>query len=277
MKQSYQRIPPRFRIILAVLAATILLLCAGAFLSVQAKNKGRSENEIIQEIVYAYYWNQDLSAKRMQHLLEELEEVNPDTANRWCSILDYWGAATTDMPVNYGSVPGDLDSGNQLCLIVLGYQLNPDGSMKKELVNRLETALKSAKKYPDSYILCTGGGTATAAPEITEADAMAQWLEEKGIEKERIIVENRSLSTSQNAILSYQILTEQYPQITEAAIISSDYHLPWGIILFQAQFTLGEHPITVVSNAACHAAEILSEKTLLRFQMNGILEIAGIT
>ena len=274
MKHADKQISLGLRILLAVLAVIVLWQCIGHFFPAQAK--GRSENEIIREIVYAYYWDQDLSAKRMQTLLKELEEANRDAAKQWRGILDCWQQATTDMPVNYGSVPGDLENGEQLCLIVLGFQLNSDGSMQKELVNRLETALKSAKKYPDSYILCTGGGTASAALGVTEADVMAQWLAEHGVEKERIIVENQSLTTTQNAIFSYQILTEQYPQITEAAIISSDYHLPWAVILFQTQFILGEQPLTVVSNAACRAGEELSEKTLLRLQSNGILEIAGI-
>ena len=106
---------------------------------------------------------------------------------------------------------------------------------------------------------------------------MAQWLEDRGIEKERLIVENRSLTTTQNAILSYRILSEEYPQITQAAIISSDYHLPWAVLLFQTQFILGEHPITVVSNAACRGGRVLSNRNLLQFQLSGILEIAGIT
>ena len=275
MKHSYKRISPGLRIFLAVLAAAMLWVCAGHFLTAQAKS--RSKNEIIREILYAYYWDQDLSAKRTQNLLKELEEADSDAADRWRSILDCWTKATTNMPVNYGSVPDDLENGNQLCLIALGYQLNDDGSMQKELVSRLETVLESAKKYPDCYILCTGGGTAAAAPEITEADAMAQWLEEKGIDKKRIIVENQSLSTSQNAMLSYQLLKEQYPQISQAAIITSDYHLPWGMILFQTQFILGEHPIAVVSSAACHADDILSPKILLTSQISGIMEIAGIS
>ena len=183
--------------------------------------------------------------------------------------------ASSDMPLHYGAVPDDLGDG--LCLIVLGFQLNPDGSMQNELVGRLETALESAKKYPNAYVLCTGGGTASAAPGITESDVMAQWLMKHGIAKERIIVENRSLTTSQNAIFSCQILREDYPEITQAAIISSDYHIPWGKVLFEAKFLLEDHPITVVSNAAFQTGKKISDSALLRYQLNGIREIAGIS
>lgn len=273
MKKRMQKLSPGLRIVLLLFAAITVWQCVVHWFPARANTQGRDEKSIIREIVYAYYWEQEPSAKRMQNLLKELKDEK--TAGQWREILDCWEKATMEMPLNYGSLPSDLEDGSQLCLIVLGFQLNPDGSMQKELISRLETALKSAKKYPKAYILCTGGGTA-AASNVTEAEVMAQWLEEHGIEKERIIIENQSLTTSQNAIYSYQILSQDYPEITQVALISSDYHLPWAAVLFQTQFILGQHPLTVVSNAACRTGEVLSKTTLLRYQMNGILEIAGI-
>ncbi len=72
-------------------------------------------------------------------------------------------------------------------VVILGFQLNPDGSMKDELIERLKVGLKSAEKYPNAYIVCTGGGTAAENAEATEAGEMAKWLEEQGVAKERII------------------------------------------------------------------------------------------
>lgn len=276
MKKDRKWFSAAVKILLAVLAAVVVWQCAGHFSPAQAKEKERGEKEIIREIVYTYYRNQDISSKQMLSLLEELERENQESANKWRGILDCWKEATSQMSVHYGPLADGLEQGDGLCLIVLGFQLNPDGSMRKELINRLEIALESAEKYPQALILCTGGGTAEAS-NATEAQVMAQWLEDRGIEKERLIVENRSLTTTQNAILSYRILSEEYPQITQAAIISSDYHLPWAVLLFQTQFILGEHPITVASNAACRGGRVLSNRNLLQLQLSGILEIAGIT
>lgn len=278
MKKADKRISLGLRIIFPVLAAAAVWYAICFFTpNEEVEYPSRDEKDIIHDILYSYCRNQDTSAKRIAELLEELEKADKDTACRWQEILDCWQGATNDMPLHFGSLPSGLNDSSALCLIVLGFQLNPDGSMQEELVGRLETALKSAKKYPQAYILCTGGGTASAAPEATEADVMAQWLIEHGIAEERIIVENRSFTTSQNAIFSYQILTRDYPEITDAAIISSDYHIPWGMVLFQAQFLLGDHPITVVSNAAYRTGRELSASTLLRYQLSGIKEIAGIS
>lgn len=278
MKRSDNRISLGLRIILPVLAAAAVWYAICFFTpNKKVNDQSRDEKDIIQDILYSYCWNRDSSAKRTEELLKELENADKDQARRWKRILDCWQKSTNDMPLHNSTLPDGLDGSSALCLIVLGFQLNPDGSMQNELIGRLKTALESAKKYPNAYVLCTGGGTASAAPGITEADVMAQWLMKHGIAEERIIVENRSLITSQNAIFSCQILQEDYPEITQAAIISSDYHIPWGKVLFEAQFLLEDHPITVVSNAAFQTGKKISASALLRYQLNGIREIAGIS
>lgn len=278
MEKTNKYVSPGRRMLLLVLAAAAVWCAVCIFAPYRdVKDQNRDEKDIIEEILITYSRNQELPAQRMETLLKELEAADEDKARRWREILDCWQADTNDMPLHFGSLPSGLNDSSTLCLIVLGFQLNPDGSMKEELVGRLETALESAKKYPQALLLCTGGGTASAAPEATEANVMAQWLIAHGIEEDRVIVENRSLTTSQNAILSYKILSQDYPEITEAAIISSDYHIPWGQMLFETQFILGDHPITVVSNAAYRTGKVLNAATLLRYQLSGIREIAAIS
>lgn len=239
---------------------------------IHSRTSPRTEAEIIYDLVRSYELG--LGSRAKANLVNELDEVNPGSAEKWKQIMEYWQNADADMPENKGVLPNGLEDSEKLCIIVLGFQLNADGSMKDELIGRLECAKRSAEKYPSAYILCTGGGTA-ASSMTTEAEAMAAWLEGNGISKQRILVEPHSLSTSQNAIYSCKLLSEQYPQVTQAAIISSDYHLPWACALFYAQFLLDDHPIALVSNAAFPTATTLSGASLRRYQANGILEIAG--
>lgn len=254
-----------------VLAFVLLLgvVCWGILEYRQQSGVPRTETEIIQELVQDYVLVPTVNEK----LLAELEGVNKDTGSKWREIMERWAEADSAMPVNVGVLPDGLENSNQLCIIVLGFQLNPDGSMQEELIGRLECARKSAEKYPNAYVLCTGGGTAAAA-EATEADAMAAWLEEKGVAKERLLIENRSLTTAENAVYCDALLSGQYPQVTQAAIVSSDYHLPWAEILFESQFLLSGHPIEVISNAGYQTATTLSGFSLRRYQANGILDIA---
>lgn len=90
---------------------------------------------------------------------------------------------------------------------------------------------------------------------VTEAGLMEAWLTENGVDPERIITETQSANTVENTVYSMQILRENYPEVTELAIVSSDYHVIWGAVFFQAISILSsEDPkkpdIKVVSNAA---------------------------
>ena len=234
----------------------------------------RTVPEIIYELVKSYEISPSLSEKKVEALLQELDTADPNAAACWRDVMSCWKASGSDMPLNYQQLPDDLPNSDSLCIIVLGFQLNPDGSMKEELIGRLHAAKASAEKYPKALILCTGGGTA-AASTTTEAAAMAAWLEENGIDRSRILTEASSLTTTENAIFCARLLREQYPAITQAALVSSDYHIPWAYILFQTQFILAHQDIRLVSNAACPTATRLQGTSLLRYQANGILEIAS--
>ncbi len=87
-------------------------------------------------------------------------------------------------------------------------------------------------------IVCTGGGTAAEDTAATEAGRMARWLIDHGIAPERVIVEDRSLTTAQNAIYTFEILEKRFPQVSSLAIISSDYHIATGTLLFGAEAVL---------------------------------------
>lgn len=189
-----------------ILVFVLLLgfVCWGIRAQQKQGGSPRTETEIIQELVQGYVLVPTVNEK----LLAELGRVNRDSADKWREIMERWAESDSAMPVNMGVLPDGLADGNQLCIIVLGFQLNPDGSMQEELIGRLQAARRSAEKYPDAYILCTGGGTA-AASAITEAEAMAAWLRENGIPEQRILLENQSLTTAENAIYTHQLLSQQ--------------------------------------------------------------------
>ena len=125
----------------------------------------------------------------------------------------------------------------------------------------------------DALIVCTGGGTAAKNKSATEAGKMAEWLIENGIAPERVIVEDKSLTTAQNAIYTLNILAERYPQVRELAVISSDYHIATGVLLFGAEAILrGGEPVRVVSNAAWKAP---SGSLSPMFQAGALIELSG--
>lgn len=205
------------------------------------------ESAFVEQIVYA---NANASYEIVDGLMSEYRHQYPETADKMQAILECWNNVNDNEFVNPDILPGDLPNDRSLCIVTLGFQLNPDGSMRDELIGRLTTVYNCWEKYPESYVLVTGGGTASENPAATEADMMAEWLIENGIPKEQIIVENKSMTTTQNAKFSYEILSNDYSEVTNVAIVTSDYHVPLGVLLFQTQFILaGDDNINVVSNA----------------------------
>ena len=247
--------------IVGVICAVMILVCA--CLPAFAEEKAPSQ-ELIERMVvsFAAYGLQDAQA------MEELSAADSALAEKWKRIMDLW---ETPVTVN-AKLPDNLPDDDTLCLVVLGFQLNPDGTIRKELEERLKVALSASQQYPQAFIVCTGGGTAAENPDATEAGKMAEWLELNGVEPSRILVEDQSLTTAQNAVYTFDILTKQHPQVNRIAIISSDYHIATGTLLFGAESILRDSPVSVVSNAAWQAP---SGSLSSMFQAGALIELSG--
>ena len=265
------------------LVSCVLLLCIGFTLSgfaIEEKtpsSDSKSVEKIVEEMVVDYSTYGAEAEERINTLLKDLSSADAGTGTRWATIMDLWVSPELGKPLHYDVLPDGLPDTDELCIVVLGFQLNPDGSMRDELIQRLNVALNSAEKYPNAYIVCTGGGTAAENESASEAGEMAKWLAEQGVEKRRILVEDNSITTAQNAIFTYDILTSLYPSVKKLAIVSSDYHIATGELLFAAESILranapGNEKLEVVSNAAWKApAGSLSAM----FQAGALIELFG--
>ena len=261
------------RLLSLALAASLLCLCAGC----GQKAGKRSAREIIEEMVVDYGSYGDEADRHIRGLLKELGDVDADAGARWERIMALWKSSNTALELQYDAPVAGLPDTDALAFVVLGFQLAPDGTMRDELIERLTVAARCAAQYPNALIVCTGGGTAAEEPSATEAGRMAAWLIEKGVPAERVIVEDRSLTTAQNAIYTFDILEAQYPQVKELVIVSSDYHIATGTLLFGAESILraekaGAETVKVVSNAAWKAP---SGSLSTMFQAGALIELSG--
>ena len=84
-------------------------------------------------------------------------------------------------------------------IVILGYGLAPDGSMRAILRRRVMTGLIVAQFFPQSPVIVTGGNPQNGK---TEAGQMRNMLMLLGFPTDRIIVEDRANSTVQNAQFS---------------------------------------------------------------------------
>ena len=134
---------------------------------------------------------------------------------------------------------------------ILGCQVK-NGAPSLMLKKRLDAALVYLNQHENVPVIVCGGQGKDEA--ISEAECMSEYLLSHGIEKERLIIEDRSLITYDNAVFSYAILREQYPQVQNLVIVSSDYHIPLGCILFEAECLLrnnGGYDPHVIANVGC--------------------------
>ena len=251
--------------------ALALSMCFSMFIPVYAE--GETVDTLVGSLI-GYY--RDGARTDVLRTLDTLKEVSKDDYDQWQSIIDYWDWIENDMVENIGVAPDGLPNDNTHAFVVLGFALKSDGTMQPELVGRLETALASAQKYPNSYILVTGGVKKNG---WTEGDRMHDWLVEHGVADNRILVENKSANTAQNAEFSFDILYN-HPTIKSISMITSQYHLKRGTILYYAESLirareLGKTPIKLNGNAGWYREDKTSET--LSQKASSLSQIAGVS
>lgn len=253
---------------------SLLLVLSMVFSMAFSVSAARSPKEIIQSILNYYRYYESDAMTDVYRLLDELEAVDPEQADDWRKIMEKWEYAVNELESPFGALPDGLPEDDTLCIVVMGYVLNPDGSMRDELVGRCQVALNSWKKYPNAYIICTGGGTASGNGNATEAGQMVKWLIEHGVDESKVIEEMKSLSSEQNALNSVNILKQEYPQVDSIALISSDYHLRRCYVLFEAALALNDWDgdYTIVGTAGYDATQLGDEGPKIEAESIGLMK-----
>ena len=108
-------------------------------------------------------------------------------------------------------LPPDCDT-----IVILGTGIE-DGVPSPHLRMRLIVAIGAAEHYPEAAIIPTGG--LDAGQPVTEARAMAAYMEARGIVSERIIIEPRATSTYENLIYSRPLARGDH-----TVVITSGFH-----------------------------------------------------
>jgi uncharacterized SAM-binding protein YcdF (DUF218 family) len=105
-----------------------------------------------------------------------------------------------------------------------GYELNNGG-------DRFVEAAVLARRFPDARILLSGGVGTVLLEGEPDADMAARFLAALGIPRERMILENRSRNTAENAEFSKELVD---PQTAEAwLLVTSGFHMPRSVGLFR--------------------------------------------
>lgn len=111
-----------------------------------------------------------------------------------------------------------------LISVTLGNRLNDDGSITDIMRKRLDLTKEFNKQYHPDVIICSGG-LANPKAGYTEAQVMKRILVEEGLDKDKILEENDSMTTKENAIYSLKLIRSlaNTEPITICVISSSEH------------------------------------------------------
>ena len=105
------------------------------------------------------------------------------------------------------------------CIIILGAQVRGT-QITNSLKRRLDAALVYLEQYPETKAVVSGGQG--KGEDITEAEAMAVYLEQQGSDRNRISQEDSSTSTWENMKNSGRMIGDlEQP----AAVVTNNFHL----------------------------------------------------
>lgn len=108
-------------------------------------------------------------------------------------------------------------------IIIHGCGLINGNQMTKLLSNRVDKAIEVYQKSIVKPIIIPSGGKGEDEA-LSEAEAMAIYLKEKGISDEHILLEDQSKTTMENLIFSKEIINQRGGS-KKIALVSSNYHI----------------------------------------------------
>ena len=98
-------------------------------------------------------------------------------------------------------------------------------------VERLTELANLARMHPEAKIVFTGGSGDPFAQDLKEADVLAPLLRTLGLDPERVILENQSRNTYENAVYAREIAAPKPNQ--HWVLITSAFHMPRAVGCFR--------------------------------------------
>ena len=122
------------------------------------------------------------------------------------------------------------------------------------LQQRLDTAVKYLQANPETRVIVSGGQGSNEV--ISEAEGMAMYLENSGINAERILQENTSTNTNENLVFSSKYLDKAEDHVV---LVTSNYHIFRAMKIAQKQGYLHVEGLAAPSYTAMVPNNLLRE------------------
>ena len=142
------------------------------------------------------------------------------------------------LPLEERFPPWDASRGAPTGIVVLGGALDTVVSPARgevalnEAAERMTAVAELARRFPDARIVFTGGSGRIIYDGAPEADLAARLFESFGIAKQRILLEDKSRDTDENARYTRDLVQ---PKPSERwLIVTSAHHMPRSVGVFRA-------------------------------------------
>lgn len=144
------------------------------------------------------------------------EEGLENFASRFESGQEHEGQKSIIAVLGGGTVPGSPDK----------IAIRPDA------LSRLSGAFL-LHRHTGFPVIVSGGIVRDRENIISEAELYASWLKTAGVDRENIIIENRSTTTAENAAQIINLLRDESPK-PRLILVTSAYHMPRSVYSFSA-------------------------------------------
>ena len=152
------------------------------------------------------------------------------------------------LPLEQRFPPWDSARGTPDGIIVLGGAISPELSLFRgeislnESAERVTVVAELAHRYPQARIVFSGGNGGLIVHEGNEAEFALKILQSFGIDPARLMAEDRSRNTYENAVFSKQLVN---PKPGERwLLVTSAYHMPRSMGIFrQVSFPVEAYPV----------------------------------
>ena len=112
-------------------------------------------------------------------------------------------------------------------VLVLGAQVRGD-HVSRALEDRLKTAKAYLEEYPETKAVLSGGQG--PGENLTEAQAMYDWLVAHDVAADRLIMEDRSTTTWENMTFSKALIPEAAENV-HIGVVTNNFHVYRGVML----------------------------------------------
>ncbi len=114
-------------------------------------------------------------------------------------------------------------------VVVLGSGLRHGFEVPPLLGARVDRGIEAHRENPASLLVLSGGKGSDEA--LAEAQAMASYSIERGVDPDKIIIEDRSTNTRENLVFSRTLIEERLGKNRSLLVVTTSYHLLRALLL----------------------------------------------